>query len=293
MTPSVVIELLRGPHGEYRRPCPECDRGPRDVAFSVRVDDQGACWHCFRCGCSGAVGHAESQVRTRPVASPRDALRRVWTEGMPVHIAEPTRGYLLARGLGNVLAHPPEVLRCHPALEYFGDDGHRIYPALIAKVQDRTGRPVSIHRTYLQGTGKAPVSTPKKLMRPAERGACGRAAIRLYPISPDGVLAVAEGIESALSYWVLKRIPVWSCISAGGLERFWIPEGVRELHIIEDLDPSGVGQHAAMSLFKRAASRWRRAVYVSPQMFGNEGAQIDRQHLTRSLDMNDVLRGLS
>ena len=89
----------------------------------------------------------------------------------------------------------------------------------------------------------------------------------------------------------MTRVPVWSCISAGGLERFWIPGGVKELHVIEDIDPSGVGQHAAMSLFKRAATRWRRAVYVSPQMIGADLALIDRRHVDRSVDMNDVLRG--
>jgi putative DNA primase/helicase len=105
------------------------------------------------------------------------------------------------------------------------------------------------------------------------------------------VLAVGEGIESALSYWALTRVPVWSCISALGLEQFWIPDAVKELHVIEDLDPSGVGQAAAMALFKRAASRWRRAVYVSPQMIGADLALLDRCRIERAVDMNDALRG--
>lgn len=294
MTPSVVAELLRGRHGDYRRPCPQCDRGPRDVALSVRVDDRGAVWHCFRCGLTGSVGRGHpTRKSAAPSEAPRDALRRVWSESASIVESNEARAYLAARGLSDVLASPPKVLRAHPQLDYFQEGDRGAYCALVALVQDRAGTPVSIHRTYVRAGGKAPVSTPKKLMPPIERGACSRAAIRLYPISQDGVLAVAEGIESALSYWCLTRIPVWSCISAGGLERFWIPDGVKELHVIEDIDPSGVGQHAAMSLFKRAASRWRRAVYVSPTMVGGDLAFMDRRRVERPIDMNDALRAAS
>lgn len=295
MTPSVVWGLLVGNHGDYRRPCPDCDKGPRDDALSIKIDDKGACWHCFRCERSGSVARQVSNHAPSARPSCRDALQRVWSESVPLDHpnAEPARAYLTARGLADVLLTPPSVLRCHPRLAYF-DEGERVtYPSLLALVQDRTGALVSIHRTYLaaDGSGKAPVSAAKKLMPPIEKGACSRSAIRLQPISCDGVLAVAEGIESALSYWVRTRTPVWSCISAGGLERFWIPEDVRELHIIEDMDPSGVGQHAAMSLFKRAATRWRRAVYISPQMFSAHLALLDRRHLNRSVDMNDAIGG--
>lgn len=294
--PSVVLELLHGRHGDYRRPCPQCDRGPRDVALSIRVDASGACWNCFRCGLVGAVRREAPASAPRPSADPREALRRVWSEAVPLDHpqAAPARAYLAGRGLGDVLQSPPAVLRCHPRLGYYHPgEPATAHPALLALVQDRNGRAVSIHRTYLapDGSGKAPVATPKKLMPPVERGACSRAAIRLHPITRDGVLAVAEGLESALSYWTLARVPTWSCLSAGGLERFWIPDAVRELHVIEDVDPSGVGQTAAMTLFRRAATRWRRAVFVSPTMVGAAPVLLDRRRPARAVDMNDALRG--
>lgn len=294
MIPEMIEELMRGPNGNYRRPCPRCDRGPRDSALSVRVDDGGVVLHCFRCGFVRAayrrVPARAPQVQTY---APRDALRRVWRESVALAESDEVSAYLAGRGLADVLASPPYVLRAHPRLDYFQEGDRGTYCALVSLVHDRTGTPVGIHRTYLQGGAKAPVRTPKKLMPPLEKGAYSRAAIRLYPVSEDGVLAVAEGIESALSYWVLNRIPVWSCISAGGLERFWIPDGVKELHIIEDIDPSGVGQHAAMSLFKRAASRWRRAVYVSPTMVGGDLTRMDRRRVEYPIDMNDALRAAS
>ena len=298
VTPRVVWGLLVGNHGDYRRPCPDCDKGPRDDALSIKIDDKGACWHCFRCERTGfVVREKKSDRATNAKPSCRDALRRVWSESVPLDhpSAEPARVYLTARKLGGVLLKPPSALRCHPRLGYYDEGTRAAFPALVALVQDRTGTPVSLHRTYLaaDGNSKAPVSAAKKMMPPVEKGVCSRSAIRLQPISCDGVLAVAEGIESALSYWTLTGIPVWSCISAVGLKRFWIPNEVRELHIIEDMDPSGVGQHAAMSLFQRAVTRRRRAVYVPPQMFDADLALIDRCRVDRAVDMNDVLRGVA
>jgi putative DNA primase/helicase len=298
-TPAIVLELLQARAGTYRRPCPDCDKGPRDVALSIKVDAQGACWICHRCHATGAVSRNPAQSRTGFIpSSPRENLRRVWRESVPLDhpIAEPARAYLIGRGLGDVASYPPAVLRCHPRLEYFGpDEGTSTHPALLATVTDRNGEAVSLHRTYLaaDGSGKAPVAQPKKLMPPIEKGACSRAAIRLHPISRDGVLAVGEGIETSLSYWTLTRVPTWSCISAGGLARFWIPDGVKELHIIEDIDPSGAGQDAAMALWKRAATRWRRAVFISPDMIGADPALIPAlvdRYVERGRDLNDVLR---
>jgi hypothetical protein len=297
--PEVVLSLLHARYAEYRRPCPQCDKGPRDVALAIKVDAQGATWLCHRCHDHGGITHPQMTANLRPSAatrlSPREQLREAWRQSVPLDhaSAEPARAYLTARGLREVLLTPPAVLRCHAGLDYFDRGEERTtHPALLATVTDRNGEAVSLHRTYLaaDGSGKAPVRTPKKLMPPTEKGACSRASIRLHPITRDGVLAVAEGIETALSYWCLTRIPTWSCISAQGLERFWIPEAVKELHIIEDMDPSGVGQAAAQALFKRAASRWRRAVYVSPQMMGADLALLDRQRIEHGVDLNDALR---
>ena len=49
------IRLKQYQHGEHRASCPECDRGPKDDALAVRMDDDGATWLCHRCGWSGGI----------------------------------------------------------------------------------------------------------------------------------------------------------------------------------------------------------------------------------------------
>jgi putative DNA primase/helicase len=75
------------------------------------------------------------------------------------------------------------------------------------------------------------------------------AAIRLTPASQ--VLGIAEGIETALSVMELFEVPCWSCVSAGGIESFEPPPGVKEVLIFGDNDLSYTGQAAAYLAAKR------------------------------------------
>jgi hypothetical protein len=65
---------------------------------------------------------------------------------------------------------------------------------MIAAVQDVDGRMVAIHRTVLQpdGSGKADVEPQKAMFGP-----CSGCAVGLG--KADSILAIAEGIDTALS----------------------------------------------------------------------------------------------
>jgi putative DNA primase/helicase len=149
-----------------------------------------------------------------------------------------------------------DVLRVHPSLPYFEtSEGGRLvaeFPALVARVVGPEGRPATLHRTFLaaDGSGKAPVASAKKLASPARVNALRGAAIRLFPATDR--LAVAEGIETALAVRILTALPVWSAISAHGLERLTLPPGLAELLVAADHDPNGVGERAAHALAQRA-----------------------------------------
>lgn len=186
-------------------------------------------------------------VTGKPDRSDEDklaALRRVWRESKPIQRGDEACAYLAGRGLR--LYDLPEAVRVHSALRYQDGEHQGTYAAMLATVTAPDGRAVSLHRTYLQDGRKAPVSAPKKLMQGLPLSG---AAIRLTAVSQ--ILGVAEGIETALAASELFEVPVWSCVSAQGIESFEPPEGVREVIVFADNDINFAGQAAAY----RAAHR--------------------------------------
>jgi putative DNA primase/helicase len=160
------------------------------------------------------------------------------------------------------------VLRLHPGLAY--RDGGEVlgrFPALMALVTGPDGKGVTLHRTYLQDSRKAPVPSPKKLMpgKPIKG-----AAIRLHPAGD--VLGVAEGIETALAARQLFNVPTWSCISAAGIESFIPPKEVRKVIIFGDNDVSGTGQAAAWALAKRLIAAGMPVEVRLPKQIGTDWA---------------------
>lgn len=217
-------------------------------------------------------------ARDLPPPGPRhDRLKRLQqmlAPGVPLTKSDIAKAYLHHRGLGELITRgdlPPGWL-AHPGLAYWQpDDQDRPqhlgdYPALVAPVRSPVGQLVSVHRTYLRrdGQGKAPVESPKKLARPAWERATQGAAIPLYPLAGDE-LALAEGIETALAVRVARpELPVWACVTAGGLARWEPPPGVRAVWIMADRDASGAGQQAAWTLRHRLARQGLRVRVCLP-----------------------------
>lgn len=258
-----ITQLMSG-RAEQRGPCPQCSQGKRDDALGFNVET--GVYHCFRCGWKGCAGGEPSRpehiamVDDPAVAQrKRERLRAVWRASVALDHpkARPVRNYLMARALGEVLRGVPKVLRAHPSLEYW--DGTRSlghYPAMVALFHGAAGDPVTLHVTYLRadGTVKAPIPSPKKILGVPKQGATKGGAIRLYEALGD-VLGVAEGIETALSLHLISKVPTWASFCADNLERMRLPEGLRQLKIGVDVDPSGKGQAVAQALARRI-KRW-------------------------------------
>lgn len=172
------------------------------------------------------------------------ALRRAWKDSTPIQHGDDAHHYLLGRGLSPY--DLPQSIRVHPALHYRDDDTTGTFPAMLALVTGPDGQARSLHRTYLQDARKAPVAAPKKLMQGLP---IAGAAIRLTPVSQ--VLGIAEGIETALAASEQFGVPVWSCISAQGIESFVPPDGVKEVVIFADHDENFAGQKAAYAAAHR------------------------------------------
>jgi len=182
--------------------------------------------------------------------------------------------YLCHRGLSGEV---PNDVRLHPALPYYDDENEHIgdYPAMIATVRDPAGQAVTVHKTYLAagGEGKAEVPKPKKLHPPIERGATRGAAIRLAdPV--DGVLALAEGIETALAVMEATGTPAWATISAGGMKAIELPDEVQRVEIWGDNDSSGTGQRAAAALASRLCKENREVYVLLPDHEGTDWLDV-------------------
>lgn len=191
----------------------------------------------------------------------RDAMNRVWggsgrqSEGGPVYT------YLKAR---TGRQWPLISVREHLNLKHPVDGGS--YPAMLAKVVDKMGNPFNLHITYLTICGcKADVSKNKVFMAGKLPDGC---CVRLMP--HQGVLGIAEGIETALSASVLFGIPVWSACNASMMSKWIPPEDVTRVVIFGDNDKNYHGQAKAFTLAHKLVNQYKLPVNVEiPELIGD------------------------
>jgi len=227
----------------------------------------------------GGEPEAVISVAAKPAVPTPDALDPVAVEYIEAALERGAIGaprlsaYYRHRGLMEI--DVPESLRFAERERYFEDGKPPVFlPALLAPMQDARGRIVSIQRIYLDpdGTGKAAVSTPKKMSKAIFPGATNGAAIRLR--AAGTTLAIAEGIETAESVYAVTGISTWAAGSAHNLESFVIPDDhrgiVQEVLIAADNDANGTGQRAATKLAKRLTGEGVPVRSVTPTEAGSD-----------------------
>ena len=131
---------------------------------------------------------------------------------------------------------------------------------MIASVTDLDGRITGVHRTWLspEGSGKAPIDTPRRAM-----GELLGHAVRLG--TAHDVIAAGEGIETILSLrMALPGLPMAAALSAAHLAAILFPATLRRLYIARDDDPAGDG--ARDSLVERARDAGIEAIALSPTL---------------------------
>ena len=202
----------------------------------------------------------------------RASYERVWSEAKPVVDGDPVALYLKMRIPG--LTAFPSVLRFHPAMPFFGvpgSDGSRgqnygNHPCMVAAVVDENGRCCNIHRTFLTDKGKKlslqepDEDDPTVLIDLPAKKLMGSIGVRNYQIRlarpMNGVMGVAEGIETALAATVYSGVPTWSLVATTGMVNFLVPAEVTDLVVFADNDKltsRGInpGLDAARSLVER------------------------------------------
>ena len=272
-----VTKALGGKwHGRYgTAPCPVCQSEGRKGQDALTLADgrAGLLAHCKKSACSFAdilaaagiapgdytppdpatIAQRETDRRAEAAKRARQA-ERCWQEAQPIAgtLAE---CYLRGRGITCPL---PDTLRFHPSC-WHGATASR-HPALVALVEGGDG--FALHRTYLRpdGTGKAALAPDRAML-----GCCAGGAVRLT--EAPGPLAVAEGIETALSLacGLLRRpATIWATLSTSGMRGLRLPDEPGRLTIASDGDTAG--REAAHALAERAhAAGWAVSLLPAPQ----------------------------
>ncbi|GAB6035418.1 DUF7146 domain-containing protein [Galenea microaerophila] len=174
-------------------------------------------------------------------------LNKIWREAIKGCTPEIETYLRHWRGINNLI--PPQNVLFHPSLFYSNGEEKGESPCLLVRMDTPEGQAATLHRIYLEeGTFKK--SSLGKRMLPPSREVMGSAA-RLYPIRQDGVLGIAEGVETAIAVTSKLKIPTWAALSAPMLGGFIPPKGVKKLIIWADKDRSGTGQHYAELLKER------------------------------------------
>ena len=263
--------------GGFRGACPACSY-PESFALRPGKGDRIGLF-CASCGdreaITDAIMRAAGGAWTPPAAKApaddtavrqrkQDAAKRLWAGSTPA-AGTIVDAYLTGRALPGLAASS--------ALRFRGDCHHPgggSLPAMVALVQDVTGAPIAVHRTFLlgDGTGKARVEPQR-----ATLGSPWGGAVRLVDLAEEVV--IGEGIETAASAGRKLDLPAWAAISAGNLAAgLVLPAEVRRVVIAADADPPG--ERAA----RQAALRWQAE---------GRSVRIARPNKP-GCDFNDILR---
>lgn len=185
--------------------------------------------------------------------------------------SEPDNGriaeYLRHRGLDMEV---PPTLRLLEAEVYWekGDNGQLVsrgkFPVMLTQLVRPNGRVAGIHRTYLasDGPGKAAVPSPKKLTNSPVKvsGWHAGAAIQLY--DAVDVVALTEGIETALAVHKITGLPTWATYSSNNLKTVDLPPRIRSVEIWGDSGEAG--EQAAHKAAERLLALGHKVKVVLP-----------------------------
>lgn len=254
---------------EKHQPCPLC--GGKDRFIFTDKFNSGN-YYCNQCGpgdgigliqkftgmefkecvrkIAGFIGYADKDERTDISEDKiKNMLNLIWKDSVKLKGHDPVLKYLHSR---KIVIRPDDVRfnsKCYHS------ETKKSYQAMVAMVRNKNGKPICLHRTYLNGTGKADIENNRK-NTPSVLQLSG-SAIRLNmpgdTIFKDDTLGVAEGIETALSASQIFGVATWSVMNTSIMESFEPPEHIRKIIIFADNDNNYAGQKSAYILANKLA----------------------------------------
>lgn len=268
MEESVLSKLRDGkpkPGGGkmYSCPVPGHAHHDRNRSLSADIINGKLLLYCF-------AGHTYEQIVSAldGGVAPFDILKKSTTKvldpaertALALRLSQESRRadgtlvekYLRSRRITIAL---PVTLRFHSSLRH---PGGSYLPAMIALVQDVAGKPIAIHRTYLNPHGGKANVEPSKLAL----GPCRSGAVWLGGRDIPTKVAISEGIETALSVMQATGICALATLGTELMKAVIVPPEVKEVVIAADGDEPG--EQAARKLATRLVSEGRTVKIARP-----------------------------
>lgn len=221
-----------------------------------------------------------------------EALRKAWTNADAIKKTDPAWKYLIkTRGLRG---YESKALAYHKGMCYKDADkvNRGYFPCMLARVVDPQGNSVTIHRTFLTPEGKKidrVLGEAKKLM-PTPRSLRGCAIRLAEPV--NGVLGIAEGIETGMFCMLETKIPVWCSISSALMKTLVVPPDVHTVYIFADNDADKQGLKAAQVLAERLAKDGVKVYIILPPIVGKDWLDIGKvsidEHKETKFEVEDA-----
>jgi hypothetical protein len=159
------------------------------------------------------------------------------------------RGISLTRDPGTD-AYLLDRLRFNPSCPFKGGRA----PAVVAAVTGPKG--------YLRGIWRIRLDEHGRKVARFGLGDCRGGAVRLVPALDADHIAVAEGVEDALAFMQIARLPTWAGCSTSGMAGMVLPPRFRRVTIVADADDPGV--EAAQKLASRLTAEGRTVRTIRP-----------------------------
>lgn len=235
--------------------CSQCDPSSGDgwaliqkvlgVDFKEAVEEVGK-----------VIGSVESSnIPKKENSISPDVLRKIFIESEEAKESNLVGLYLKNRGLNTV---PPSLRFTRKCYEPETKKNQR---AMLAVFTLPDGEAVTMHRTYLSQDGdKLNIEKPKKILPPIKKMKGG--AVRLFEDESKNIIAVTEGIETAIAVKQETHLPTWATLSSTLLESFEPPKGITHVAIFADNDRNYAGQKAAYVLANKLVVQRKIAVDV-------------------------------
>lgn len=194
-------------------------------------------------------------------------------------VGSPADVYLRSRGIDvQRLPRLPGVLGWLPDQRHA--ETNTRWPVMVAGMQDKAGRTVALHRTFLaaDGSGKAPVSPVRKIW-PSFGGTMirlwrGEGGLSIAEACAAGVCErwhVCEGVEDGLSLVLADPGPRTVCAgSLGNLAALEFPPCCDELVVCADNDWGKPGARRQFDRAIEALARRVPKVLVARSAFGKD-----------------------